>query len=120
MKNSITIFLFIAVVFSATAQEMDKKDKLPKSIYTYSTIDTPFYDSSTINKNLNVSELSFFIVSKDDIDNGSFSIPFNKLGKKPTSLIYDDYIDYQRNNLLKGFLRKYDPARWSPQQLQLQ
>ncbi|AZJ34808.1 hypothetical protein [Tenacibaculum singaporense] len=120
MKNIITTVFLIAVVFSTTAQEIDKKEKTPKSIYTFSNVSTNFYDSSTINKNLNLNELSFFIVSQQDIDNNSFSIPFNKLSKKPTSLIYDDYTDYQNNNLLKGFLKKNDPTRWNPQQMRLQ
>jgi hypothetical protein len=120
MKNSITTLCLIAVIFSATAQEVDKKEKTPKSIYTFSNISTTFYDSSTINKNLDLTGFSFFIVSQQDIDNNSFSVPFNKLSKKPTSLIYDDYTDYQNNNLLKGFLKKNDPTRWNSQQMRLQ
>ncbi|MEE4000813.1 hypothetical protein V1T75_10725 [Tenacibaculum sp. FZY0031] len=120
MKNSITTLFLIAAMFTATAQEVDKKEKTPKSIYTFSKVSTLFYDSSTINKNLDLTGFSFFIVSQQDIDNNTFSIPFNKLSKKPTALIYDDYIDYQNNNLLKGFLKKNNPTRWTPQQMQLQ
>ncbi|MGG6229350.1 hypothetical protein [Tenacibaculum sp. SDUM215027] len=120
MKNIITTVFLIAFVFSTTAQEVDKKEIAPKSIYTFSNTSSTFYDSSTVNKNLDLAGLSFFIVSQQDIDNNSFSIPFNKLSKKPTTLIYDDYTDYQNNNLLKGFLKKNDPTRWNPKQMQLQ
>lgn len=120
MKNNITTIFLITVILSTSAQEIKKKEKAPGSIYTFSNTSSTFYDSSTVNKNLDLNGLSFFIVNQQDIDNNSFSIPFDKLNKKPTSFIYDDYIDYQNNNLLKGFLKKNDPTHWSPQQMQLQ
>ncbi len=105
-----TLFL-IGVIFPTIAQVNTNTKKATASIYTVLNPPKNFYDFSTVNKNLRLEKLSFFIVDKNDIDNGLFSVPFNQIRKKPSALIYDDYQDYQYNNLLKGFFRKYDPTR---------
>jgi hypothetical protein len=48
-----------------------------------------------------------------DLDINQFSFQFKDIGKNPTAFIYDNYIAYRDENLLKGFLLKHDPINWN-------
>ena len=50
-----------------------------------------------------------------NIDTNTFSFNFNDLRKNASALVYEDYLKYRDENLLKGFLLKNDPTRWNLQ-----
>lgn len=110
-------FFFFCCVFLGyflvNAQENTTKKTLPTSIYFFD-LQEDNNDFALLNNRLKLAGLSFVLINNEDIDNGSFSVNFSDIGKKPSKFIYDDYERYQKNNLLKGFFKKYDPTRWIP------
>ena len=71
------------------------------------------FSYASVKKSLNFKKnYSFTTVSFEDIDNGLFLISDTNLSTKATRFIYDDYKSYRDENLLKGFLQKYDLTRW--------
>ena len=90
------------------------QQKQPKSIYTFSS--TPLKNSTyVLNKKLKLNNFDFVYVDLLDVDLNQFSIDFQNIGKKPSSLIYDDYNAYRDENFLKGFRLENDPTRWNLQ-----
>jgi len=118
MKKHTTLFILLFVgSFCFSQQKTTNKSFSPISIYTINLLEksnnTPSY--SSIKKNLQLKEkYKFTTVSFDDIDSGEFTISSNNLTVKSTRFIYDDYKSYRDENLLKGFLQKYDLTRWDP------
>jgi hypothetical protein len=113
---SLLLTLFVGS-FCFSQQKTTNNNFIPVSIYTTSfqvkTNTTPSYAS--LKKNLNFKKYyKFSTVSFEDIDNGQFLISDKNLSTKTTIFIYDDYKSYRDENLLKGFLKKYDPTRWDP------
>lgn len=114
-----TKHLLLALIFlfsiSMNAQKTNTaSSKKPTSIYTFSNLlNTNSF--SAINKKLNLKNLNFVIVDQIDIDTNTFPLNFNDLEKNATAFIYDDYVKYRDENLLKGFLLKNDPTRWNLQ-----
>jgi len=111
---SLLLTLFVGS-FCLSQQKTTNNNFIPISIYTTSFIvkkdSNPSY--SSINKNLNLKNYyKFTTVSLEDIDSGQFLISDRTLTTKATRFIYDDYKSYRDENLLKGFLQKYDPTRW--------
>lgn len=117
MKNSY-FFIALFVLFSVTlnAQVGQKTaPKKPTSIYTFSNIIKNKNSISGINKKLNLHNFDFLIVDPLDIDSNRFSINMKDICRTPSIYIYDDYIKYRDENLLKGFLMKNDPTQWNLQ-----
>ncbi|QXP66501.1 hypothetical protein [Polaribacter sp. AHE13PA] len=103
--------------FCFSQQQTTNNNFIPVSIYTTSfqvkTDIKPSYAS--LKKNLNFKKYyKFSTISFEDIDNNLFVISTENLTTKATKFIYDDYKNYRDENLLKGFLQKYDPTRWDP------
>jgi len=116
LKN-ILFTLFLLINLSFFAQNANSSTlKKPASIYTVSnTILNPNNSFSTLNKKLNLKNFNFVYVDLIDLDLNQFSFEFKDLGRNPTAFIYDDYIAYRDENLLKGFLLEHDPTRWNLQ-----
>ncbi|WP_405609512.1 hypothetical protein [Polaribacter sp. Asnod1-A03] len=118
MKKYTTLFIILFVgSFCFSQQKTTNKSFSPISIYTVDfqskTNKNPSY--SSIKKNLQLKEnYKFTTVSFEDIDSGEFNITNTNLTTKSTRFIYDDYKTYRDENLLKGFLQKYDLTRWDP------
>ena len=119
MKKYTLLLLTIFVGSFCFSQEQKTTNNtvLPVSIYTASyainTNKNPSYAS--IKQYLNLKEsYKFTTVSFEDIDNNQFVISANNINTKATKFIYDDYKSYRDENLLKGFLQKYDLTRWQP------
>lgn len=115
-----TKYLFLMVIFLLSASIYAQKkaitySKKPTSIYTFSKFSNDKNSFSAINKKLNLYKLNFIIVDQNDIDTNTFSFDFDDLGKKSSALVYEDYLKYRDENLLKGFLLKNDPTRWNLQ-----
>ena len=113
---SLLLTLFVGS-FCFSQQKTTNNNFIPVSIYTTSfqvkTDNTPSY--SSLKKNLNFKNYyKFSTISFEDIDSGQFLISDKNLSTKTTIFIYDDYKSYRDENLLKGFLQKYDPTRWDP------
>lgn len=103
--------------FCFSQQQTTNNNFIPVSIYTSSfklkVDDNPTYTS--INKGLNLkTQYKLTTVSFEGIDKGQVLISDKNLTTKPTKFIYDDYKSYRDENLLKGFLEKYDLTRWEP------
>jgi hypothetical protein len=107
-----TVFLFINLSFFAqhTTTSTSKK---PVSIYTLSNLLNANKSFSSINKKLKLNNFDFVYVNQKDLDLNLFSFQFKDIGKNPSAFIYDDYIAYRDENLLKGFLLENDPTRWN-------
>ena len=120
MKKNIffILTLFVGSFCYSQQQKSTNSKLLPISIYTATFLSTKNVNSPTytsVAKNLNFSNYYKFVtVSFDDIDSNRFLISDDNLGTKATIFIYDDYKSYRDENLLKGFLQKYDPTRWDP------
>ena len=113
---SLLLTLFVGS-FCFSQQKTTNNNFIPVSIYTTSfsvkTDINPAYAS--LKKNLNFKNYyKFSTISFEDIDSGQFLISDKNLSTKATIYIYDDYKSYRDENLLKGFLQKYDPTRWDP------
>jgi hypothetical protein len=113
---SLLLILFVGS-FCFSQQKTTNNNFIPVSIYTTSfqvkTDLNPSY--SSLKKNLNFKNYyKFSTISFEDIDSGQFLISDKNLSAKTTIFIYDDYKSYRDENLLKGFLQKYDPTRWDP------
>lgn len=113
MKKIILILFFsVFLLSSVKAQDLFKIQKTPPvSIYTINAIKGDKNGFYLLNKKLNIGKFHFVFVNQIDIDTGFASIALRDIGKKPTTLILDDYKSYYDNNFLKGFLLKYDPTR---------
>ena len=113
---SLLLILFVGS-FCFSQQKTTNNNFIPVSIYTtyfqVKTDNNPSYAS--LKKNLNFKNYyKFSTISFEDIDSGQFLISDKNLSTKATKFIYDDYKSYRDENLLKGFLQKYDPTRWDP------
>jgi hypothetical protein len=103
--------------FCFSQQQTTNTNYIPIRIYSATfklkTYSVPTYTSS--HKNLNFPhKFNFLTVSFGEINKNSFLISDKNLTTKATKFIYDDYKSYRDENLLKGFLQKYDPTRWDP------
>jgi hypothetical protein len=116
MRNIYTLFVTCLLLINLPLHgQIDnppkKKRILPKSIYAlnyfHQTSDSGFSPFT----NTEIPSYDFVFVDFDDLENNSFSIDLNNFLKKPSSMIYDDYANYN-NYPLKGFLRQHDPTRW--------
>lgn len=107
-----TVFLLINLSFFAQNTKTSTLKK-PVSIYTLSNLLNSNNSFSSINKKLKLNNFDFVYVDQMDLDLNQFSFQFKDLGKNPTAFIYDDYIAYRDENLLKGFLLDNDPTRWN-------
>jgi hypothetical protein len=117
MKNK-HFFLALIFIFSYTINGQNKptKDsKKPTSIYTFSSFSKDKNSFSIINKKLKLKNFQFVYVDLIDLDTNTFSFNFNDISKNPSAYIYDDYLKYRDENLLKGFIEKNDPTRWNLQ-----
>lgn len=120
MKYSFSLICCIFLSsFLVNAQENTPKKSLPTSIYFFN-LQKDINGFTSLNNRLKLTEISFVLTNREDIDNGRFSVNFSDIGKKPSTFIYDDYKNYQKNNLLKGFFRKHDLTRWTPNELRLE
>ncbi len=113
-----TNYLFLSFVllfsFSMNAQKTNTStSKKPVSIYTVSNLLNSNNNFSAINKKLKLNNFDFVYVDQMDLDLNLFSFEFKDIGKNPTAFIYDDYVAYRDENLLKGFLLENDPTRWN-------
>lgn len=113
-----TNYLFLSFVllfsFSINAQKTNTStSKKPVSIYTVSNLLNSNNNFSAINKKLKLNNFDFVYVDQMDLNLNLFSFEFKDLGKNPTAFIYDDYVAYRDENLLKGFLLENDPTRWN-------
>jgi len=113
-----TNYLFLSFVllfsFSMNAQKTTTStSKKPVSIYTVSNLLNSNNNFSAINKKLKLNNFDFVYVDQMDLDLNLFSFEFKDIGKNPTAFIYDDYVAYKDENLLKGFLLENDPTRWN-------
>ena len=113
---SLLLTLFVGS-FCYSQQKTTNNNFIPVSRYTTSfsvkTDNAPSYAS--LKKNLNFKNYyKFSTISFEDIDSRQFLISDKNLSTKATIFIYDDYKSYRDENLLKGFLQKYDPTRWHP------
>lgn len=105
----VLIFLFS---FSTNAQKTNKSTlKKPVSIYTFSGLFNANHNFSDINKKLKLNNFNFAYLNLNDSDANPYYLRLRNFGKTPTALIYDDYISYRDENLLKGFLLEHDPTR---------
>ena len=111
-KINFTFITLFIISFSVKAQKNNLDSKhLPTSIYTFNSFTKDTHSFSSINKKLNLTNFEF--VYAEDLDYNQFTMRFKNIGKTPSEFIYDDYNSFQNNNLLKGFLMKYDPTRWN-------
>ena len=113
-----TNYLFLSLIllfsFSINAQKTNTStSKKPVSIYTVSNLLNSNNNFSAINKKLKLNNFDFVYVDQMDLDLNLFSFEFKDIGKNPTAFIYDDYVAYRDENLLKGFLLENDPTRWN-------
>ena len=115
MKNNYLFLMLIFLLsFSINAQKTTTSTlKKSASIYTVSGLFNASNNFSAINKKLKLNNFDFVYVDQMDLDLNLFSFEFKDIGKNPTAFIYDDYITYRDQNLLKGFLLKNDPTRWN-------
>lgn len=112
--SKIQLVLFaIACTFSLSLSAQQKQNQ-PKSIYTFSSIALK-NSAYALNNKLKLKNFDFVYVDLLDLDLNQFSVEFQNLGKKPSSLIYDDYNAYRDENFLKGFRLENDPTRWNLQ-----
>jgi hypothetical protein len=107
-----TVFLLINLSFFAQNANTSTLKK-PVSIYTVSNLLNSNNSFSSINKKLKLNNFDFVYVNQKDLDLNLFSFQFKDIGKNPSAFIYDDYIAYRDENLLKGFLLDNDPTRWN-------
>ena len=113
-KLSIIVTLFISSFCLAQQTKTTNTLNKPLSIYTSSINFVNQFSYTSVKKKLNFKKnYSFTTVSFEDIDSGLFLISDNNLSTKSTKFIYDDYKSYRDENLLKGFLQKYDLTRWN-------
>lgn len=117
MKISYSLLSFLLLIsLQFNAQNASKNNtKKTVSIYTFSSFSYNKNSISALNQKLKLNDFNFVYVNPIDLDLNQFSIQFNNLGKKPSQFIYDDYIAYRDENLLKGWFRKHDPTRWNLQ-----
>ncbi|WP_439132644.1 hypothetical protein [Polaribacter sp.] len=113
-----TIYFFalisLVIVTSLNAQNSSKSQTKPfVSIYTFSSFSKNSNSFSYLNKKLNLSDFQFVYANLNDFDSNLFSIEFRNLRNYPSAFIYDDYIAYRDENLLKGFRLKNDPTLWN-------
>ena len=113
-----TNYLFLTLIFllsfSINAQKTTTSTlKKPVSIYAASNLLNSNNNFSAINKKLKLNNFDFVYVDQMDLDLNLFSFEFKDIGKNPTAFIYDDYVAYKDENLLKGFLLENDPTRWN-------
>ena len=112
--NFLLLVLSLIFSFSIYAQNTTTATlKKPVSIYTLSNLLNSKNNFSDINKKLKLNNFDFVYVNQEDLDSNLFSFQFDDIGKNPTAFIYDDYIAYRDENLLKGFLLENDPTRWN-------
>lgn len=110
----LSAFLITSLQFSAQKASKNNTNKTV-SIYTFSSFSYNKNSISALNQKLKLNNFDFVYVNQMDLDLNQFSIQINNLGKKPSKFIYDDYIAYRDENLLKGWFRKHDPTRWNLQ-----
>jgi len=110
-------FLVIIFIFSININAQKTTTSPPKksaSIYTvYNNVLNSNNSFSTLNKKLNLNSFNFVYVNLVALDVNQFYFEFKNIGSNPTAFIYDDYMAYRDENLLKGFLLKHDPTRWN-------
>ena len=109
--------LFVGSFCFSQQQKTTNIIYLPLSIYTapFNTANNSTSSYLSIKKSLNFNNsYQFITVSFEDINNDRFLISDENLSTKPTQFIYEDYKSYRDENLLKGFLQKYDLTRWDP------
>ena len=117
MKKYYFLFLMVVVFdfcFSQTQKETNLTT-MPLSIYSYSSLKLKNFNTaySPIQKSINTKPTYTFItVSSKKIAQHRFLISDGNLINKPSQFIYDDYKSYRDENLLKGFIQKYDITRW--------
>lgn len=107
------VLISITCTFSLSLSAQQKQNQ-PKSIYSFSPIALK-NSTYALNNKLKLNNFDFVYVDLLDVDLDQFSVDFQNLGKKPSSLIYDDYNAYRDENFLKGFRLKNDPTRWNLQ-----
>ncbi|WP_155810445.1 hypothetical protein [Polaribacter sp. Hel_I_88] len=113
LKN-IYFSIFLLINLSIFAQNTTTPTlKKPVSIYTFSNLLNSKNDFSDINKKLKLNNFNFAYLDLNDSDANPYSLRLRNFGKTPTAFIYDDYIAYRDENLLKGFLLENDPTRWN-------
>ena len=97
----------------AQKQTISLDKNAPISIYTSNFSVKNIISYTAIKQRLNLKNYyNFVFVSFEDIDSGRFQFSKNNLKFKSSEFIFDDYISYQDDNLLKGFFQKYDLTRW--------
>lgn len=116
MKTT-TLFFSLLLLLSLSLNAQNPKEKTTKavSIYTFSSLSKNVNSISKLNKKLNLKNFRFVYANQNAIDLNLFALNFDDIGVKPSTLIYDDYLAYRDENLLKGFRLKNDPTRWNLQ-----
>jgi tRNA splicing ligase len=107
--------LFVGRFCFSQQQKTTSNKILPISIYTaFFNVQTNNNTSyAAIKKNLKFpKKYNFITIYFEDIDANRFLISDKNFGTNTPKFIFD-YKSYRDENLLKGFLQKYDPTRWS-------
>jgi len=103
------IVLFTFIAFSQEKNDTIRKTTIPLSIYNLSQQTPALNNSYNINKSLHLIGFKFVILDKNDIENGSFSVSFDNLKRKPSTYIYESYQKiYENMALERTFFKGYD------------
>ncbi|PQJ79686.1 hypothetical protein [Polaribacter porphyrae] len=110
------LLLTLLFSFSFSAQKKNThQSKKITSIYTFSSFSNNANSFTNFNKKLKLNNLRFVYLNQDGLDLNLFSFNFRDIGVTPSKFIYDDYISYRDEYLLKGWIRKHDPTHWNLQ-----
>lgn len=113
MKKNISILLVLLTISVSFSQNKStKKKKKPVSIYTINYKNTSLNTCFLVNKNLNFKKYRFSTLSFQEIDRGILTTS-NLFSNKSLAYIEEDIKSHRDEHLLKGFLLKNDPTRWS-------
>jgi hypothetical protein len=113
MKKRISFLLFILIATVSFSQiKTHNKTKNPVSIYTINYKNSFKNNYFLIHKSLNLKAYRFATLSFQDIDRGILTAS-NLFSNRSLAFIEDDIKNYRDQHLLKGFLLKNDPTRWS-------
>tara|TARA_R110001583_G_scaffold49099_2_gene153788 strand:+ start:8181 stop:8552 length:372 start_codon:yes stop_codon:yes gene_type:complete len=103
------VLLFIVTTNSFSQENVNPTNKtyLPESIYSSSLYQNSDLNSFySINKKLDLKGYKFAIINPVSIEEGYFTIPFQKFDKVLTSYIFETYQDlYHNQDLKKSFFK---------------
>jgi len=108
-KSFVAIALFL-ITMNCFSQEIVKANYsfVPTTIFTHLQLDSDLNSNYNINKKLNLKSYKFAIIDPISIEEGYFTIPFQKF-ELPTSFIFETYQDlYLNQNLKKSFFKVSD------------